>query len=216
LGNLKLRAAAFEALGLPIKPKGGFLKSLVLKVPWKRLKSDPVVVHVDGVYLFAETAFDAYRPSEPSKEDVEKALKAKLEALKADRIQALVNFNKKKDKSFKLFSDDSFAEGLVTKILDNLQINVANVHVRVEDVEMTGRRTAFGVTLAGFSAQSVDENGAAAFVSDPSFLRKSVILKGLALYWETPTGGLKFAADGGDFVAKMAEFVTEDEDPCGR
>ena len=58
----------------------------------------------------------------------------------------------------------------MTKIIDNLQITVSNIHIRYEDKFSTGREELFsvGLTLDKFSAVSTDENWKESFVHDGS------------------------------------------------
>lgn len=55
--------------------------------------------------------------------------------------------------------NETFANQLMTKILNNLQFRITNIHIRYEDdVSAPGHRFAAGVTLSELSAISTDEN----------------------------------------------------------
>lgn len=55
--------------------------------------------------------------------------------------------------------NETFVNQLLTKILNNLQFSVKNIHVRYEDnMSAPGHRFAAGVTLSELSAISTDEN----------------------------------------------------------
>ena len=54
--------------------------------------------------------------------------------------------------------NETFAEQLMTKVLNNLQFSVTNIHVRYEDNVSAPQRFAAGITLSELSAISTDEN----------------------------------------------------------
>jgi len=47
---------------------------------------------------------------------------------------------------------------IVTKVVENLQLNVHNVHIRFEEEVGNNRLVAFGLTLKSLTAQSCDSN----------------------------------------------------------
>ncbi|ROW06980.1 hypothetical protein VMCG_04047 [Cytospora schulzeri] len=83
----------------------------------------------------------------------------------------------------------SFTESLVTKIVDNLQVTVKNIHVRYEDsISAPGHPFALGVTLEEFSAISTDGNWKPTFIQDSSTTtHKMATLGALSVYWNTDT-----------------------------
>jgi len=54
LRNLEIRGEALQSLNLPVIVKKGILGKLEVHVPWKNLKSQPVVVQLDNVFILAE------------------------------------------------------------------------------------------------------------------------------------------------------------------
>lgn len=81
----------------------------------------------------------------------------------------------------------SFTESLVTKIVDNLQVTVKNIHVRYEDsISAPGHPFALGVTLEEFSAVSTDGEWQPTFIQNTSkTTHKLATLAALAVYWNT-------------------------------
>lgn len=60
-----------------------------------------------------------------------------------------------------------FVSQLTTKIIDNLQLSLENIHIRYEDtVSFPEHRFAAGVTLKELSAISTDDNWQAAFIGN--------------------------------------------------
>lgn len=62
--------------------------------------------------------------------------------------------------------NDTFANQLLTKILNNLQFSITNIHIRYEDDISTDHRFAAGVTLSELSAITTDENWIANTISE--------------------------------------------------
>ncbi|KOM33389.1 hypothetical protein LR48_Vigan01g294500 [Vigna angularis] len=78
LKDLKLKAEALNALKLPVTVKAGFVGTITLKVPWKSLGKEPVIVLIDRVFVLAHPAADSRTLKE---EDREKLFEAKLQQI---------------------------------------------------------------------------------------------------------------------------------------
>lgn len=48
---MDIKETALDELDLPVKLKFGHIQSLVLKIPWKNIYSEPVIATIDGVQL---------------------------------------------------------------------------------------------------------------------------------------------------------------------
>lgn len=55
-------------------------------------------------------------------------------------------------------------EKLVARTINNVQVKIANVHIRYEDNSKTGRPYAFGITLNNFEIFTTDANWQKCFV----------------------------------------------------
>ncbi|KAI9315667.1 hypothetical protein BX666DRAFT_1957951, partial [Dichotomocladium elegans] len=88
--------------------------------------------------------------------------------------------------------NETFANQLMTKILNNLQFKVTNIHVRYEDdVSVPGHRFAAGITLSELSAISTDENWIPQTIGDAvNTIHKMATLESLSIYWNTDTRSL--------------------------
>ena len=157
LENLQLRPEALAFLKLPIRVKAGYLGRLRVKVPWSNLKSEPVVVEIDRIYAVA--ALD----DEPDDEEEGVATvgtaeeRERARSLASKRAQ-LARIDAEAAKASKELGAaigsggggggrggggeswaQSFAAKLTQRILDNLQLTVNQVHVRVECVDQQPR-----------------------------------------------------------------------------
>ncbi|XP_074383059.1 uncharacterized protein LOC141724723 isoform X2 [Apium graveolens] len=166
LKDLKLKAEALNSLQLPVTVKAGFIGTITLKVPWKSLGKEPVIVLIDRVFVLAHPAPDARSIKE---EDREKRFEAKLQQIESP-------------------SGNSWLGSLISTIIGNLKITISNVHVRYEDsTSNPGNSFACGVTLAKLAAVTMDEQGNETFDTSGALdkLRKSVQLERLAMYHDS-------------------------------
>ncbi|ORX96417.1 hypothetical protein K493DRAFT_329607 [Basidiobolus meristosporus CBS 931.73] len=181
LRGLRLKKEALDKFNLPVNVLEGYLGELTLKIPWKNLKNQPVRVFINNVYLLAvPKGEDTYDPEE--EEEREQALKQQrltsYEDLQAQSRKA----NPAED-----FKSMSFTMQLVTKIVDNLQVSINNIHIRYEDKTSNPKRPfAFGMTLSELSAVSTNADWQEVFV-DQSFdkIHKLLKLESLTVYWNT-------------------------------
>ncbi|KAF9963917.1 hypothetical protein BGZ65_006327 [Modicella reniformis] len=210
LKNLRLKKDALDKFNLPIDVVEGYLGELTLSIPWSNLKSTPVKVYVNNVYLLCAPKGES--EVDPEEED------ARAQALKVER---LANAELLSSKSAGTDDEDkknaTFFNQLVTKVVDNVQVSINNIHVRFEDkLSNPEHPFAAGLTLSKLSAESTDGEWVPTFIHDEAnTIHKFVTLDSLAMYWNTDSRSL-----GGqgldealksfvDLIAK-AEFVPDE------
>ena len=184
LRDLELRREALDQLKLPINVVEGHLGQLTLKIPWSNLRGQPVQVEIEDVFLLAAPKEDA----EYDEEEEERRRQAvKIEKL--DSAEILKDRNQEGMSQEEQQKTQSFTDSLVTKIVDNLQITVKNIHVRYEDsISAPGHHFALGVTLEQFSAISTDGAWKPTYIQDSNGpTHKLATLGALAVYWNTDT-----------------------------
>ncbi|GAA5952650.1 hypothetical protein JCM21900_006060 [Sporobolomyces salmonicolor] len=187
LRNLRLKKEALDKFRLPVDVVEGYLGDLTLSIPWSNLSGKPVRVLVENVYLLAV-------PTDSSKatpeEDAARAQAAKLEKLEnAEMLTTQPGPGMSEEEEQK---NQSFTASLVTKIVDNLQIEVRNIHLRYEDtLSVPGHPFSVGLTLAGFSAVSTDGDWKPTFITNPAGgIHKLASLDSLAVYFDTDSASL--------------------------
>ncbi|KAL6852120.1 hypothetical protein J3F83DRAFT_570868 [Trichoderma novae-zelandiae] len=182
LRNLELRREALDQLKLPINVIEGHLGELTLYIPWSNIRGAPVKVFIQDVYLLAS-------PREESEYDEveEQRRKQRLKMEKLESAELLKERNKAGMSQEEQKKNQSFAQSLATKITDNLQITVKNIHIRYEDsISAPGHPFALGVTLEEFSAVSADGHWTPTFIQESSTVtHKLATLGSLAVYWNT-------------------------------
>ncbi|TGZ78721.1 hypothetical protein EX30DRAFT_322121 [Ascodesmis nigricans] len=182
LRNLELKKEALDQMKLPLNVLEGHLGQLTLQIPWSNLKGKPVKVLIEDVYLLAGPRIDQNYDAE---EEERRQHVVKLEKLQnAELLQERTSAGMSAEEQQKT---QSFAESLTTKILDNLQITVKNIHIRYEDAASTpGHPFALGFTLEEFSAVSTNEDWEPNFIhGNVPVTHKLARLGSLAIYWNT-------------------------------
>lgn len=184
LRDLELRKEALDQLNLPINVAEGHLSELTLVIPWSNLRGAPVQIFIENVFLLASPKEEAQYD-----EDEEERRKQRIKMEKLDSAELLKERSQEGLTQEEQKKSQSFTDSLVTKIVDNLQVTVKNIHVRYEDsISAPGHPFALGVTLEEFSAVSTDGNWKPMFIQDTSKTsHKLATLGALSVYWNTDT-----------------------------
>lgn len=184
LRNLELRREALDQLKLPINVIEGHLGELTLVIPWSNLRGAPVKIFIEDVFLLASPKEEA-----EYNEEEETRRKQRIKMEKLDSAELLKERSQEGLSQEEQKRTQSFTESLVTKIVDNLQITVKNIHVRYEDaISAPGHPFALGITLEEFSAVSTDGDWTPTFIQDSAkTTHKLATLESLAIYWNTDT-----------------------------
>ncbi|KAK5662658.1 hypothetical protein OQA88_8574 [Cercophora sp. LCS_1] len=205
LRDLELRKEALDQLKLPINVVEGHLGQLTLTIPWSNLRGAPVKVYIEDVYLLASPKEEA-----EYNEEEEERRKQRIKMEKLDSAELLKERSQEGLSAEEQKRTQSFTESLVTKIVDNLQVTVKNIHVRYEDaISAPGHPFALGVTLEEFSAISTDGNWTPTFIQDSTkTTHKLATLEALAVYWNTDT---KLLGPGREAHTPGVEITPHDE-----
>ncbi|KAI9491569.1 hypothetical protein BDB00DRAFT_766791 [Zychaea mexicana] len=188
LRDLKLRREALDKLDLPIDVLEGYLGQLTLSIPWSNLKTKPVKVFVENVYLLAVPKTETSISLEEEEERAQSLKQRRLDT--ADLISKSSKQGEQKDQSDE--GNDGFISQLTTKIVDNLQVSIKNIHLRFEDnVSDPGHPFAAGITLKELSAVSTDGEWHPTFINEmTNTIHKLATLHSLSVYWNTDARSL--------------------------
>ncbi|KAK5644974.1 hypothetical protein RI129_006274 [Pyrocoelia pectoralis] len=186
LENLPLRKDALRHLGLPVIIKSGFIGKIKLQIPVRQIRSAPWVIIIEQMYVVASPL--PVHEWDPLVEE-NAAFELKLSAL--DAIEARWRFQMDaKDNSTYYASTYSswlsFGTGLITDIMENLQLKIRDVHLRYEDdFSIPNEVVSIGITMDYFYVQSCDANWVPGFLhwssSEESY--KILEMHRLAIYW---------------------------------
>ncbi|XP_073984515.1 vacuolar protein sorting 13C isoform X2 [Rhodnius prolixus] len=179
LENLILKQSALDELDLPVKTLYGRLGKLTLKIPWKRLYTDPVIASVDTLYLLVV-------PNQDIKYDAAKEEKYLQEAKLAEikKVEEAKRIEAEKDKISK--QNDTFAERISAQIIKNVQISIENIHIRYEDkYSNPGKTFSIGITLNSLKMQSIASWGDPENINPENLVFKELSISNLAVYWNS-------------------------------
>ncbi|CAN6662886.1 intermembrane lipid transfer protein Vps13p [Trichomonascus vanleenenianus] len=182
LRDLELKKEALDEFKLPVDVIKGHLGELVLQIPWSNLKNKPVKIVIEDVYLLAVPNLS--QPYDAEDEE------ARAQALKKERLESFELLDKNVTAGMteeEIQKNQSFTDSLVTKIVDNLQITIKNIHIRYEDKDsVPGHPYSLGATLHELSAVSTDGEWNPIFIQNATAITKKLAtLSALSLYWNT-------------------------------
>ncbi|XP_015113187.1 vacuolar protein sorting-associated protein 13D isoform X1 [Diachasma alloeum] len=187
LENLPLKREALRHIGLPIEIKVGFIGKVRLQIPVRQIRSASWVIAIEQLYLVAGPInLEGYDS------EVEEQILQEYKHSKLDSLEARWRASTERDPGYYASSYSSwlnYGTSLVTNIIENLQLNIKDVHLRFEDDVTPGLSqksgVALGVTIKALSAQSCDASWIPGSTSwnfnDASF--KLMELDGLSIYW---------------------------------
>ncbi|OQO13215.1 hypothetical protein B0A48_01443 [Cryoendolithus antarcticus] len=220
LTNLELRREALDQFHLPLNVIEGHISSLVLQIPLSNLRGKPVRINIEDIFLLAAPKEDEEYNVE---EEEDRAHSVKMEKL--DSVEMLKERNTEGMSKEEQAKNQSFTAALTTTIIDNVQIQVKNVHIRYEDsISTPGHPFAAGLTLQELSAVSTDENWRPTWIQSTSdTTHKLATLGSLALYWDTDTKLLGTGTgqqdakaqgiDHDDILKKFRDMIVKSDDP---
>jgi vacuolar protein sorting-associated protein 13A/C len=185
LNHLKLNNNGIKKLKFPVDIVHGYVETLEVVIPWASLESQPVKILLQGVYLLMT-------PMNISSTTKQEDLLERIEQLKS---QILDEIEKSVERSFQAnepqaVKNNSYFERLSTKILDNLEIELSDVHLRIEDsVTFTSQTLSCGVTIDSFAVSTTNSNWEETFIArahnanQTQQIHKLAKLQNLSLYW---------------------------------
>ena len=145
LENAQLKESILDALGLPIALREGRVGRLEVTVPWTSIQSSSIVVRLENLTLIGDARYDF--AAEVSRAAAARALALAEAQKKREELAKIVQDPVDVDKPA---NDPGFVERILHNIVENLQVVVAGLHIRIED-----RKTCPGHPFAyGFTAQS--------------------------------------------------------------
>lgn len=204
LRNLRLRKDSLDALDLPIDVKFGYLGELTLLIPWSSLKNKPVKIIIEDVYMLCA-------PRTPESYNVEEQIERELKV----KLQRLADFelanSSKPDINLDSNRNESFTQSLLTKIVDNLQVTVKNIHMRYEDMNSVFSEgpCAFGISLSELSAVSTDESWNPSFISiKQQITHKLATLDSISIYCNTGTESIE-TDDSEELLIRLRESIAD-------
>ncbi|XP_059667459.1 uncharacterized protein LOC132312914 [Cornus florida] len=186
LENVDLTLDAFDYLQLPFALKQGRVGRLSIKIPWKKLGWDPIIIILEDVFVCAcqrdeqEWSTDAVEKREFA------GKKAKLAAAELAKLSRRVCDNQ---------AGQSFISYITAKILDGIQVSMRNVHALYRDMLTHSGHTVFGLKFSSLTIMKQNLVGFSSIKVRGSQVNKLVEIQGLEIYCSTFHGNLDFSND---------------------
>ncbi|KAJ0027880.1 hypothetical protein Pint_36534 [Pistacia integerrima] len=141
LENVDLILEAFDYLQLPFALKQGRVGRLSIKIPWKKLGWDPLIITLEDVFVSASQRDD----QEWSLEEVERrefaGKKAKLAAAELAKLSRRVCDNQ---------TGQSFISYITAKVLDSIQVSIRNFHILYSNMQLDSLEMEMWLVLEPF------------------------------------------------------------------
>ncbi|KAG8683870.1 hypothetical protein FRC09_015757, partial [Ceratobasidium sp. 395] len=195
LSGLKLKKEALDKFRLPVDVLEGYVGTFTLTVPWQNITGKPVEVFIEDVYLLAVPAAESTFDAAENEERKQATKQERLNAAEILRMKGQAADLADKNSSQQ---QQGLIESMTTRIINNVQVTVKNIHIRYEDsISAPGHPFSAGITLAGFTATSVNEKWVPTFIQDTKGgIHKLASLESLSAYFNTDMtsmAGLPFA-----------------------
>jgi hypothetical protein len=186
--NAELDRQAEDApnLSIPFRVIGGSFGSLQVEVPWSKLMSKSTLMKAHGLKISVE-AHDRHAEVDFLKarfdsERMKKILEARAKSIVSANEHRL---RKKAVAALASSGESSFSSRLVRRIIENIQIEINDVHISLESGESSA-----GVIMQSLTLFTTDARGTPTFVDRTSggqglansFLHKALQIKGLGIY----------------------------------
>nr|XP_033778552.1 vacuolar protein sorting-associated protein 13D isoform X3 [Geotrypetes seraphini] len=172
LENLPLKKDALKELELPFEVKAGFIGKITLQIPFYRPHVDPWVISISKLHLIGalekQTDFDAEKEELLERNHKKALLKALEEKWKNEQQQ--------KGESYWY----SVTASIVTRIVDNIELRIQDVHLRFEDDFSNPKHPfAFGVCIKNVSVQNAVNE-----LVEKSMRKKQLEIADFRIYWD--------------------------------
>ncbi|XP_020114833.1 putative vacuolar protein sorting-associated protein 13A [Ananas comosus] len=139
LENVELILEAFDYLQLPFALKSGKVGKLSIKIPWKKLGWDPIIVVLEDVFICACQREESEWSSDSIDRRELAGKLAKLNAIELAKFSRRVSDNQ---------TGQSFISYVSAKILDNIQVSIQNVHIIYIDSHEDQENFIFGLRFS--------------------------------------------------------------------
>ncbi|TEB35046.1 hypothetical protein FA13DRAFT_1915662 [Coprinellus micaceus] len=204
LHNLRLKKGVLDKFQLPVDVIEGHLGTFTLSLHWMNLGNQPVEILIEDVYLLVV-------PSPQTNVNAAEE-EARKQAAKAERLESaeLLHVRGGAEAQSDSPQTQGLIQSLITKVINNVQVTINNIHVRYEDdISVPGHSFAAGVTLENFSAVSVDGQWKPSFIeSTAGAIHKLAKLECLAIYFDTNSQSMAGLPQK-EAIARFSEMIRD-------
>ncbi|EXB26145.1 hypothetical protein L484_010462 [Morus notabilis] len=203
LENVELTLEAFDYLQLPFALKQGRVGKLSIRIPWKKLGWDPIVIILEDVFVCASQRDDEEWSSDVVERREFAAKKAKLAAAELAKLSKRVCDNR---------AGRSFTSYISAKILDSIQVSIRSFHVLYHDIRGDSVPTVFGLKFSSLTIMKQNPFGSLGAKVRGGQVNKTLDIIGLEFYCGTFEGPLDLVTvDDARFEGKKCDSILA---PC--
>ncbi|KAL8217291.1 hypothetical protein R6Q57_024128 [Mikania cordata] len=218
LENVELILEAFDYLELPFALKQGRVGRLSIRIPWKKLGWDPIIIVLEDILVCASQREDEEASiyyiisfqymSIWGIDDVERrefaGKKAKLATAELAKLSQRVCDNQ---------TGKSFISYITAKIIDGIQVTIRNIHIVYGDVSNDKAQSIFGLKLTSLTAMKQNITGLSSGKVRIGQVNKLIEIQGLEIYCRTFHGCAKdlYTDIGEDSMSMVAASSQSDE-----
>ncbi|XP_032904332.1 vacuolar protein sorting-associated protein 13D isoform X5 [Amblyraja radiata] len=175
LENLPLKKDALKELDLPFEVKAGFIGKITLQIPFYRPHVEPWVISISKLHLIGapikQSEFD---------EETERSLDRKRKSELLNALEAKWKRDQQQKGESYWYSATA---SMVTRIVENVELNVRDVHLRFEDDTTNPEHPfAFGICIKSVSVQNAEDE-----LVEKSIRKKRLKIEDFSIYWDMDT-----------------------------
>ena len=171
LEDIKINPKSINKFKLPFKFLFGKIKKLTLLIPWKENFSVPTEITIESIQIVLTATSDSDKWEYTDYNNYENKLYYLLQFSNERMLQLTQSFieetkkleNSDQNEISSTEKQNSFWDGLIIKILDNLQVRFKNVHIRIE-APFDNNHTSFGVSLKELFVVNTNEQWEEEFI----------------------------------------------------
>ncbi|KAL1410608.1 Vacuolar protein sorting-associated protein 13 [Vanrija albida] len=180
--GLRLKKSVLERFGLPVEIVAGDIGSLSLTIPWQAMKSQPAQIVIDDIFVLARA-----RPQGKVDPEEDERIDQATKQEKLRSAEAVDSAANQVEQAGGAENKETYFGAIATRIINNVQIHIKNIHLRYEDGTSTPDHPfAAGLTISEFKMVSTDENWVEAFLeNDVKDVHKLSKLSALSVYFDT-------------------------------
>ncbi|KAI3918818.1 hypothetical protein MKX01_042138 [Papaver californicum] len=205
LDNVELVLEAFDHLQLPFAIKQGRVGRLSIKIPWKKLGWEPIIIVLEDVFIQAGQRDEHEWNSDLVERRDIAGKKAKLTAAELAKFSRRVCKNQ---------TGQAFVSYITAKLLDSVQVSIRNFHIIYTDQQIGSAPYTFGIRFSSLTTVKHSSIWTSGFRSRGGQVSKMLEISGLGIYCSTSEGPSNSTGieDTGDYQLFTDARVGSDTD----
>ncbi|XP_048591068.1 uncharacterized protein LOC106348493 isoform X1 [Brassica napus] len=207
LENVELILEAFDYLQLPIALKQGRVGKLSIKIPWKKIGWEPIIIKLEDVFISATQRSDQEWSSDVVEKREFAGKKAKLAAAELAKLSKRV-FDSPAGNYV-----TSYIAAKVSQVLDSIQLSIKNFHIVYSDAQSELEQVVLGLRFSSLTVSKQNPIGKPVGRMRGGQVNKRVEVEALEIYCDKYEGDMDFLSvdKKGDFDKWCQAKVLSDE-----